>query len=456
MALRRTKQMTAVLLAAPVLLLAGCSDHRPTAPEDDEGGPLAADHGSAVARAWFELASTLTRTTAGYTPPVAARTFGYAGLALYEALVPGMPGHRSLVGVLNGLAVMPEPDPGAEYHWPSVANAVLAETMRRFYPTATADGKAAIAALEADRAADFADDADAAGREASIAWGRAVAAAVHDYSRSDGGHEGWTRNFPASFVPPTGPGLWVPTGAQTVPMQPFWGTNRPFVLAAGGNPNVAVGPNPPPAYSEDPSSAFWAEALEVHDAVDGVTPEQQAIAEFWADDPGLTATPPGHSLSVLTQVLAAEDAPLSLAAEAYAKLGMAVSDAFVSCWYTKFVFNLVRPITYIHDVMGDAAWDTIVATPPFPEYTSGHSVQSGAMAAVMTDLFGDGYAFVDHTHDARVPPLPARAFASFAAAADEAAISRLYGGIHYRAAIEEGVTQGAKVGALVNGLPFTE
>ncbi|HXF64981.1 MAG TPA: vanadium-dependent haloperoxidase, partial [Caldilineaceae bacterium] len=145
-------------------------------------------------------------------------------------------------------------------------------------------------------------------------------------------------------------------------------------------------------------------------------------------------------------------------AEAYAKLGIALADAFITCWHTKYVYNVLRPLTYIQQVI-DPTWNTPeitdpVTTPPFPEYTSGHSVQSAAAAAVLTELFGQDYAFVDHTHDAL--GYAPRTFGSFAEAANEAAISRLYGGIHYRSAIEQGLLQGRCIGGKVNRLQFRE
>lgn len=150
------------------------------------------------------------------------------------------------------------------------------------------------------------------------------------------------------------------------------------------------------------------------------------------------------------------DYPLDVAAEAYAKLGLALADSFIACWNTKYQYNLLRPITYIQQFI-DPAWNTpaitdAVTTPPFPEYTSGHSVQSAAAALVLTDLFGDNYAFTDFTHDA-VGYAP-RSFPSFMAAANEAAISRLYGGIHFRAAIEKGMEQGECIAAQVLTLRF--
>jgi PAP2 superfamily len=189
----------------------------------------------------------------------------------------------------------------------------------------------------------------------------------------------------------------------------------------------------------------------VQRAVDGLMPEQRAIAAFWSDDPGATPTPPGHSISIATQVLRRERASLALAAEVYAKTGMAVADAFIACWFQKYRYNLLRPVTYIQRLI-DPAWVPALVTPPFPEYTSGHSVQSGAAFAILTDLFGDGYAFVDHTHDDR--GLAPRSFVSFRDAAKEAAISRLYGGIHFRAAIENGLEQGRCIGEVVNALPI--
>lgn len=165
---------------------------------------------------------------------------------------------------------------------------------------------------------------------------------------------------------------------------PCWGQLRPFVLADGSQ----CTPVAPPAYSEDPGSDFYQEAWEVYTVVKQLTAEQLTIAQFWADDPGRTGTPPGHSISILNQILVQQGSSLETAAEAYARLGIALADSFIACWWTKYQHNLLRPITYIHTVLGDPTWSTPVNTPPFPEYTSGHSVQSAAAAQVLTDLFG--------------------------------------------------------------------
>lgn len=407
--------------------------------------PTAAEFPADVATAWFDLALELVRTTPGYSPPVAARAFGCAGVTLYESLVPGLEGYRSLGGSLPGLTALPGQGANAAYDWPAVANAALASILRSLFPTAPAEQLDAVSRLE--------ESLEGSGPPGVLARSRRrggeVAAAVFEWSRTEGGDEGYLRNFPP-YEPPAGVGLWVPTPPGFLPaLQPYWGSNRCLVIRGGGD--CPAGDHPP--FSEEPGSEFLAEALEVFDTVSHVTPEQLAIAQFWSDDPGVTATPPGHSIAITTQVLRQEAASLATAAEAFARVGMAVSDAFVACWHQKYAYNLLRPVTYLRRLV-DPDWLPPLVTPPFPEYTSGHSVQSGAAFQVLTDLFGDGYAFADRTHEWR--GLAPRSFSSFFEAADEAAISRLYGGIHFRAAIVNGVEQGRCIGRAASALPLRD
>jgi len=400
-----------------------------------------------VATAWFDLSLDLVKGASGYSPPVASRAFAYAGVTLYESLVPGMAGSGSLGDALGGLGPLPATGNDAAHDWPTVANAALASNFRSFFPTARAQDRAALDSLEASFEDRFKPTLPRGVFGRSVRRGQEVAAAVFEWSKSDGGHEAYLRNFPP-YDPPVGPGLWVPTPPGFLPaLQPYWGRNRTFAIARAGD--CPPGDHPP--FSEDAESTFHSEAIEAYEAVRNLTPEQDAIARFWSDDPGTTATPPGHSISIATQVVRREGSSLAAAAEAYAKVGMAVGDAFIACWYQKYVYNLLRPVTYIGRLI-DPDWLPLLATPPFPEYTSGHSVQSGAAFQVLTDLFGDGYAFVDHTHDDR--GLPPRGFGSFLEAAEEAAISRLYGGIHFRAAIVNGVEQGKCIGRAVSAVPL--
>ena len=439
------------LLLLCAFVIAACSSDTPNEPTVG----TAADYNAKVATAWFDLQLDAVQTTPGFSPPVASRAFGYSGVTIYEALIAGMPENRSLQGQINGLAEgdIPAAEAGAEYHWPSVANAAMGQITRHLYPNATAAMTARIDSLETALAGEFTADADEAVITRSIAYGRSVADAVFEYSKTDGGHEGYLRNFPTDYTPPTGEGFWVPTpnkagGAPQSALQPYWGDNRPFVLTPG-TPNDVSEPGAPPAYSEEPGSDFYGEAMEVYTTLQSLTPDQEATALYWSDDPGKTCTPPGHSVSIMTQCIEVQDGNLADAALCYAQVGMAVADAFIACWESKYRYNLMRPITYINEVI-DPAYDyhdMPVNTPPFPEYTSGHSVQSGAAAAVLTHIFGPTFSFTDHTHDAL--GMAPRTYASFDAAAQEAAISRLYGGIHYRAAIDNGVAQGKKIGEQV-------
>ncbi len=173
---------------------------------------------------------------------------------------------------------------------------------------------------------------------------------------------------------------------------------------------------------------------------------------YWSDDPGKTPTPSGHWAFVLTDLLRGGKHDLAFAAEASARMTLSMSDAFVATWQAKYRYNLIRPVTYVQLAL-DSNWvPDMLETPPFPEYPSGHSVQSGAAALVLGRLFGEDTVFVDRFHNDR--GWGPRTFKNFKAASDEAAISRMYGGIHFRAAIEDGLAQGRCVGEKVMALQF--
>ncbi len=275
-----------------------------------------------------------------------------------------------------------------------------------------------------------------------------VAGHILAWSQNDGGAAVENLGFPAVYDLTKGAPNWVPTSViplQQMPLLPTWGTNRTFAM-----PDGKACPLPaPPAYSEDKDSEFYKQALEVFEVKKNLTPEQRAIARFWSDDAMLSPTPPGHWVSITLQILERENADVNRSAEILARLGVTLADAFIGCWQTKFEYDLLRPVTYIRRTM-DAKWESVLNTPPFPEYPSGHSTQSAAAAAVLTKFFGENFAFEDATHVK--DGVKARTFSSFNAAAEEAGISRLYGGIHFRAAIERGLEQGRCIGAYANAL----
>jgi hypothetical protein len=214
---------------------------------------------------------------------------------------------------------------------------------------------------------------------------------VFETSKDDGEHRAYLTNFPTSYVPPVGPGLWVPLPGQ-VAVQPFWRDQMtPFL-----SPGAACDPGPPPAFSETPGSEFYGQAFEVYAVSTHLTPEQLTIARYWADGPG-TINGVGHSLSTTSEVLVEVGANLEEAAEAFARVGIAAADALLSCWYSKYQYNRIRPISYIRHVI-DPSYTTPLPTPPFPEYTSAHSAQTAAALGTLQALFGD-VGYTDHTHD---------------------------------------------------------
>jgi membrane-associated phospholipid phosphatase len=387
---------------------------------------------------WYRLSLELVRHTATYTPPVASRAFAYTGVAAHEALAsaPDSP-LMSLAGQLNALTPAPARAAGP-HDDAAVLNAALSVTIAALFSNTGPTGHRALAAMTrrlTERAAEGLPP-DVALR--SAAHGRAIAAHVLAWAETDGGAVVANMGFPETPTTTDNPAQWVPTSTiplQQAPLLPDWGNNRPFRLSSGADCGIP----PPPAYSEDPGSPFHAEAQEVRDTWAALTPEQRDIARFWADDAMLSPTPPGHWINIAMQILQRDNADAARRAEVLALLGVTMADGFIACWHEKYRYNLVRPITYIRRVI-DPAFTPVVITPPFPEYPSGHSTQSGAAAAILTHLFGEPFPFTDDTH--ADDGLPARHFDSFAQAAEEAGLSRLYGGIHFRSAITFGLAQG--------------
>ncbi len=413
------------------------------------------NHSSEVLNEWIDLFLLLSKDTPGFSPPVAARAFGYTSVSLYESVRFGIPGSESLAGQVNGFdeSLLENVNTASIYDWRIVANANLAASARAYYFNTSDNYKNRIDQLEQTLLEKYSQGAEESVINDSISLGLQVAELIEQYADSDGQREAYSFNFPADFQPLTGEVLWVPTPADyQKAMQPYWGEVRPFITA---NVEGTI-PPPPPKYSLEEDSKFFIETKEVYDAVTNLTEEERTIAEFWSDDPGLTPTPPGHSVSILNQILKQENSTLDESVVAFAKVGMGVHDAFISCWNSKYIYNYIRPITVIREHI-DPEFEIPLNTPPFPEYPSGHSVQSGATAQILADIFGENYNFTDFTHENRADiDFSPRTFNSFSEFADEAAISRLYGGIHFRSAIELGVDQGRKIANNIDKISFID
>lgn len=291
---------------------------------------------------YFALQLELIKVTPGFSPPVASRALGYTGLTAYEAIVHGTSNRYSLAGRVPQLDALPLPTEGQDYFWPEVVNAALFQVTAAFYSNMSAANLAELEALRDGYTALYQSVVSQTVLSASTAFGEELALSILAYAGEDGQDGCQFSNFPTDYVAPVGPGLWSPLSGQSA-LQPYWGDKRCFVVEFVGANLLAP---EPPVFSSEVGSALHTEAMAVYNAVNNLTPEETNIARYWADGGG-TVTPPGHSISMLRQVIQQENSNLAFAAEAYARLGMAIADAFVQCWKTKYVFNLERPITYI-------------------------------------------------------------------------------------------------------------
>ena len=377
-----------------------------------------------------------------YSPPVASRSFAYLGVTSFEALANGESDLKSLAGQLNGLSPLPRREAGLAYDDAIVLHNALDIAVQQHFGNTGPTGQRAMAAVGIrlrDKVYEgIANDVI----ERSEIHGRLVAEHILKWSETDGGAVIANMGFPLTYVIKKSPGDWQPTSLvsqQQAPLLPSWGDNRTFAMPLGTSCPVA----PAISFGEDPQSDFYKQVMEVVEVKKNLSPEQRAIARFWSDDPMLSPTPPGHWISIALQLFIRDGIDSQKQAEALALLGIAEADAFIGCWKSKYQHNLLRPVTYIRKHI-DPKWETVLITPPFPEFPSGHSVQSGAAAVVLTRMFGENFAFEDATH--KKDGLPARKFPSFWAAAEEAGISRLYGGIHFRDAIVGGLEQGRCIG----------
>lgn len=463
-------------LAAALVLCAACA--RPIPPVDPQ-----------FVAEWMRNYYGLIRAER-ISPPVASRVLAYAAVALYEGLATDSSQLVSLAGQLNELDSLPRPAAGRRYDPVLVALAAERAVLDTFFVEGLPATRAALATLsDSLEAARLAQGIPNAVRADSRDLGDRIGTAILAWAARDGFDS--TRTRP--FKPPVGPQYWIndsradeytaqnlsavsdfvaldnpsaalrageaseralavtspksaairtlkavnPTGAT----EPWWGTLRPFVLRAPDECPIAD----PAPWSPSRSSPFYAAAQEVHDIGRALTDEQRQIVLYWADNAGQTGTPIGHWLAIGSQLVTQQKLSAEQAAELFLLVTLAQADDFIAVWHEKFLLMSIRPVTYIRRYI-DKTWTPAIITPPFPEYPSGHSGQSAAAATVLTALLGP-VAFEDSTN--LTIGHPVRRFASFQAAADEAAMSRLYGGIHFRQSNENAQAQGRCVGRTV-------
>jgi hypothetical protein len=419
------------------------------------------------------------------SPPVASRFMAYAAVGLYAGLAATNPKLPPLTGVLNGLPELPEGDPGRRYDGTMTAitaeRLVLDSLLREALPTTKASISRLVDSIGRARIAQgIGEDV----RSASEDLGRRIGLALVTWARADG----FDATRGRAYKPPAGEGLWLndnppniyasqnlsgastlvapdnpantlrngntsdrnliinrPKKSATLPpvnmsgaTEPYWYEVRTFALDKWNACRIPEAPS----YSMDTSSALYKNANEVYRVNRGLTPEQRAIALYWADNAGESGTPVGHWLAIAGQMVSEQHLSAEEAAKLMVMTAVAQADAFYAAWGYKYQYNLLRPRTYIRRVI-DSTYEPFIPTPPFPEHPAGHATQSAAAAAVMTALMGT-VAFEDSSglwigHDVRK-------FSSFKAAADEAGISRIYAGIHFPSGNDAGRTLGKCIG----------
>ena len=393
------------------------------------------EYSSEVVVKWMDMQLRLFRTNAtpiGGLPP--QRYYAYSAIALYESVVSGMPAYQTLSGQLTDMPVMPQTNPSFAYHWAACANAALAAMTKSFFPNTSSANHIAMDSLENALNAVYQTEVASQDEfQRSTEFGKAVAHAIFEWSKTDGAA---VANAP--YSPPVGPGLWAPTPpAYLAAFGPYWGNNR--LMVEGSLDGSA--PAAPPSFSTDPSSDYYQMVKEVYDASQTLTPEQTALALFYRDNPGFGG---GHYLSILKQILQQAQPQLDASAVAFAKSCIAIFDAGIGCWRIKFQYNQERPIRYIREVLGHPTWSPLFPTPNFPDFPSGHAAIAGAFAEILSGLFGSNYHFTDHSYD--YLGMAPRTYLSFTDFVNEIGISRVYAGIHYRISCESGALLGKKIG----------
>ncbi|MBC3847026.1 vanadium-dependent haloperoxidase [Winogradskyella echinorum] len=388
-----------------------------------------------------------------FSPPVASRIYAYPNIAAYETLNQNNASYKSLGNQLNGLTKLKSEKADASTNlklasliaYIDVAKELVFSKERiTAYRDSLYSNWKTLNHEDFNKAKDFGLEIS----EQIIAWMNA-----DNYAE--------TRTMPDYNIYTDDPSRWEPTPpAYMKGIEPSWNKLRPFVLDSAAQ----FKPITHPKFSLEKGTAFHNELMEVFNInnairAKGDDSEEIAMARFWDCNPFVSVnkghfmfakkkiTPGAHWIGICKIACKQTNSDFEKTVYAYTKTSLAVADAFISCWDEKYRSNLIRPETLINKYI-DLEWAPILQTPPFPEYTSGHSVVSGASSEVLTEIFGDNFAFDDTTE---LPfGLPMRSFKSFRLAAKEAALSRLYGGIHYRAAIEVGLDQGIALGTLVN------
>jgi hypothetical protein len=387
-----------------------------------------------LATKWAELAIYITKNTPANSPTYASRCFGYIGLTMYESVVFSSSEFQSIANQLNGLKLKTTQESPSDLVTELAFNAATARILKNIYNQTSDQNKLKIDSLEQHFEHYFKENQAETKVKKSIAYGISIANQIFEWSKTDGGHRGYLKNFDKKLEFEQKPGGWQPPlYAQSFshfPLHPYWGQNRTFVSAN----SLLEKPKFIP-YSTDKNSDYYKQFLAVYEKERSLTQAEKEAAIWWGDDPDETPTPPGHSFYLATYVLKKTNADLVHSCQTYAMLGMSLADAFRNCWKWKYEFFTERPNTYIPANI-DSTWTSFWPDPPFPAFPSGHAIQAEACATVLSGIFGEKFEITDSLHvgrrrdQVRDVDFKVRTFHSFHQISKETADSRFYGGIH--------------------------
>lgn len=435
--------MKKLLYFLPIILLFGCADTI----KENPNFQADATNPEYVHRTMKQVTDVIVHDI--FSPPVASRIYAYTSIAGYEAMLPTNEKYKTLAGQLTDFKPVPQPKAGVEICHPVASVHAMLKVGKTFiFSEEKIDTFKQIITEEFRQLG-----IPQAVLDNSIAYGETVADHVLAWANEDNYKQ--TRTFPKFEVNLEDEARWQPTPPDYMEgIEPTWGKIRPFAIDSAQQ----FQPPLPTKYDMNKNSLFYKQVMEVYNTKQNLTEEQLAIAKFWDCNPFVSThkahltfatkkiTPGGHWINIISIVGRKAKSDYMQTLEAYTLTSIALADGFISCWDEKYRSNLVRPETVINKHI-DEDWLPLLQTPPFPEYTSGHSVISSAASVALTSIYGDNYAFDDTSEEEY--GLPTRAFKSFYDASAEAAISRLYGGIHYRPAIDNGVQQGKALGFFV-------
>ncbi len=376
-------------------------------------------------------------------PPLASRFFAYTTLAGYEVISQNEKGFKSMHGVLNEYPDLKKTDSIQGYAYQLSALLAMLETAKKMQPSGKLLEKYRLHLLDSCRQSGYKEDVISQSEKYALAVSKKILA----YAKADRYNK--ISNY-QRYTPSNTPGSWYPTPpAFFEAVEPWFKTVRPFTLDTC---NQFI-PSPPVPFSTDKNSAFFKMMLTNYN--DTLTEEHRLIAAFWDCNPfalqdkghllmGVKKISPGaHWMGITGIACAKAGKSFGESMLIFSSVAVGLMDGFICCWDEKYRSNRIRPETAIRKYI-DSKWTPLLQTPPFPEYLSGHSTISATSATILTHYFGDKFNYTDSV-EVRYG-LPARSFTSFLQAAQEAAVSRFYGGIHFKDAIDNGLLQGYKVG----------